>query len=386
MIETIAGKIDFLMKLTNTTNAALGRALNFDPSYISRIRAGKRGLPAKQPFIELAGAYFARRFTEEYQKKAILEEMGSDRPWPEDEPEGSSLLCAWLGAAPVPKGSVEHILKGMTDARPGGSGYSPKEGSKTEAELFYGNSGKRDAVARFLSALSCVKQPRSLFLYSDEDMAWLYEDAAFARSWAALLGNLLKSGWKIRIIHSVGRDLTEMWQGVTKWLPLYLAGTIEPFYYPRLRDGAMRRTLFIAEGHSAILSSSILGQADRPLNILLRDKTAVHTLEQEFSAFLSLCRPLMETARPAAPREAAPLIRLFLDTPGRALAARENDYILFFREKLGALIIKTNAPFLIFTIREERLSAAMEEYLHNLDSRRDTQTILAELEAYLGES
>ena len=39
----LAGKLDFLMKLTDTSNSALGRDLGFDPSYISRIRSGKRG-------------------------------------------------------------------------------------------------------------------------------------------------------------------------------------------------------------------------------------------------------------------------------------------------------------------------------------------------------
>ena len=37
----LASKLDFLMKLTDTSNSALGRDLGFDPSYISRIRSGK---------------------------------------------------------------------------------------------------------------------------------------------------------------------------------------------------------------------------------------------------------------------------------------------------------------------------------------------------------
>ena len=31
-------KLDILMKITDTKNSALGRALSFDPSYIGRIR------------------------------------------------------------------------------------------------------------------------------------------------------------------------------------------------------------------------------------------------------------------------------------------------------------------------------------------------------------
>ena len=51
-------KLDILMKITDTKNSALGRALSFDPSYIGRIRTGKRGIPKHMPFIEPAAAFF----------------------------------------------------------------------------------------------------------------------------------------------------------------------------------------------------------------------------------------------------------------------------------------------------------------------------------------
>ena len=51
---TFSEKLDLLMSLTGTSNSALGRALSYDPSYISRVRAGKRGLPRRQPFLQPA--------------------------------------------------------------------------------------------------------------------------------------------------------------------------------------------------------------------------------------------------------------------------------------------------------------------------------------------
>ena len=58
MGQGVSGKIDFLMRVTGTSNAQLARALSFDASYISRIRSGKRGLPPELPFIEPAAAFF----------------------------------------------------------------------------------------------------------------------------------------------------------------------------------------------------------------------------------------------------------------------------------------------------------------------------------------
>ena len=41
----LAEKLDYIMKLTNTKNSDLAKALDFDPSYVSRMRSGKRGIP-----------------------------------------------------------------------------------------------------------------------------------------------------------------------------------------------------------------------------------------------------------------------------------------------------------------------------------------------------
>ena len=67
---TLAEKLDFLMTLTATSNSTLGRALSYDASYISRVRAGKRGLPRRQPFVQPAAEYFARKIILPVQQNA----------------------------------------------------------------------------------------------------------------------------------------------------------------------------------------------------------------------------------------------------------------------------------------------------------------------------
>ena len=81
-VTNAAEKLDFLMKLTNSQNAALGRALRYDASYISRIRSGKRGLPSEEDFLRPAAAWLAARIREDYQKGAAAERLRLGRPWP----------------------------------------------------------------------------------------------------------------------------------------------------------------------------------------------------------------------------------------------------------------------------------------------------------------
>lgn len=383
-MTTAAGKLDFLMKLTSTQNAALGRALRYDASYISRIRSGKRKLPSKEDFLRPAAAWFAARIREEYQKAAAAGYMRLGRPWPEDEEAAAALLLAWLEGEDPGNDPAERMIAAMLSRRtkpelPDG-GYDAREGNGTEAVLFYGDAGKRDGVAAFLGELCEGKSPRRLLLFSDEDMAWLYEDPAFTRSWARMMEKLVAGGCRVRIIHSISRDENEMWEAVRKWIPIYLSGSVEPWYYPRLRDGIFRRTLFVAEGRMALVSGSVRGQTGEELVVLLRDPAAAAALEREFSAYLDLCRPLLEIVRSENGGELTRVLRAFLSLPGELRTARLDGAVVCVREDSGALVVKTEAPVTLFSLTEPRMVAAMGEFLRRTPGETDPSEVLAELE------
>ena len=76
------------------------------------------------------------------------------------------------------------------------------------------------------------KEPQTLLLFSDENMAWLYEDTAFAARWAELFAQVLARGNRVRIVHTVSRNMNEMLEAVTKWVPIYMTGAVEPYHYP----------------------------------------------------------------------------------------------------------------------------------------------------------
>ena len=161
------------------------------------------------------------------------------------------------------------------------------------ATYLYGNAGKRKAVEQFFLMILQEKEPQTLLLFSDENMAWLYEDTAFAARWAELFTQVLQRGNRVRIIHTVARNMNEMLEAVTKWVPIYMTGAVEPYCYPRLRDGLFQRTMFIAPNTAAIISSSVQQDTDGMLNLFLTDKAAIDALVTEYERYFALCRPLM---------------------------------------------------------------------------------------------
>ena len=384
MAESYAEKLDLIMRITGTGNAALGRALSFDPSYISRIRNGKRGLPTGQPFLAPAAAYLAGRVQNDYQKKLLAEAM-SLPAWPENRQEAEGALLAFLTSKPRTPSPLEEMLKGLAEAmrtQPAGRSYGAEPGTAIEAMTYYGAKGKRDGVFAFLTDLAGDGEPHELLLRSDEDMSWLVEDPSFARSWLGLMSSLIEHGSRIKIIHSISRDGSEMWEAVRSWLPLYLSGAIEPLYCPRLRDGICRRTIFIARDRQAFISHSVTGQQGNRLNLLLRDKSAVAALTEEFEAYARLCKPLMDIVRASSPKELSPVIRAYLEMKEPVCGARTPGAVLLCRDGVGALVVTTAEPFVAFSITEGRMVSALWNYLEGLPSG-STSAALAALEAWV---
>lgn len=294
-----AEKLNFLMNITATQNSMLAFAVSLDASHISRLRHGSRRLPKNESFVMPMAKYFARNITDSFQKKTLADVLHLKNGYPKDEELASDILYKWLLSNETESSTdVSTFLMGFSST--GKASQNSISDSKIEFSyeesknnFYYGNEGKREAVIRFLSNIVKEKEPQTLLLFSDEDMSWLNEDLEFARKWTSLLLKVLQMGNKIKIIHTISRNSDEMMEALTKWLPIYMTGAVQSYYYPKLRDGVFKRTMFIAPKTAAVISNSVKNDTSEMLNIYVDTPFAIASVETEFSRFMSMCRPLM---------------------------------------------------------------------------------------------
>ena len=291
-----AERLDILMELTGTTASALGKACALDPSHVSRLRRGSRPLPKKPAFFPALKSYFARRIQADYQKVTLAELMELER-WPEDETQAAKMIGLWLRGKER-SGNAEPILRTFTSPPPTPPKCKPLPypslDKKSPFTYYYGVEGKREAVMRLWSAVLRETAPQTLLLFSDEEMSWLYGDQEFAALWKQECIKVLLAGNRVRIIHATHRGIHEMLEGVAKWMPLYMTGLVEPYYYPKLRDDLFQRTLFIAPQTAALTSTSVDKKTSDMLHIFHEDSGALKALRQEYENLFALCRPLMQ--------------------------------------------------------------------------------------------
>lgn len=304
---TFAEKLDLLMNVTNTSNSMLARSISMDPSFISRLRRGVRTPARNVNYIRAMAEYFNRSCHAEYQKAALREAMKSSFiNQPQETCDMVELLNKWLKEEDkASTDSINEFLNDLghfqfkkTDPAAASDTHKPYSRAVSEVEEYYGTGGKQEVVLTFLSLVLQSKVPQTLLLYSDEDMGWLTENREFTLQWSNLLAQVMKNGHKIKIIHTVNRDFNEMLAAIREWVPLYMTGSIEPYYYPRIRDNLFRRTLFIAPDTAAVTSGSVGSGTKNAATFLFTNKNTVKALIEEYNDLLSRCRLLMRIFSP----------------------------------------------------------------------------------------
>ncbi|HHX50019.1 MAG TPA: transcriptional regulator [Clostridia bacterium] len=247
--------------------------------------------------------YFARHCTADYQRKALSDALNISMG-AVSAGELSLSIAKWLGEEEKHEAKgIGGFLNGPPEIKVNSriTGKLPEMEQKDksfklpqeEISVFYGLEGKRLATEYFLLEVLAQSNPQNLLLYSDEATDWMTADSKFAARWAQLMIGVLAKGTRIKIVHTVSRDLDEMLNAILQWMPLYMTGLIEPYYYPKKRDGLFKQTRFISPGVSAVIAGSIGNSIDYSVNWLIRNNDAIRAYTEEFNQYLNQCKPLM---------------------------------------------------------------------------------------------
>ena len=373
-------KLDYLMEITKTTNSSLALYASLDASYVSRLRRGDRKPAKNGSYIMPMAVYFSKHCNEEYQIKALSDIMKIKSSLLIDNESMTELIYEWLlikdDIDEYEKSSVGDLLNKISNFSYKQTSNTKNEekinsvqGNSIEPRVYYGVDGKREAVIQFLSIVINNKEPKTLLLFSDEDTEWLFDDLNFTEKWASLMTRVIMGGNKIKIIHTVSRDLDEMLSAINQWLPLYMTGKIEPYFYPKKRDGVFKRTLFIAPETAAVTSSSISSMTKNAANFVLREKNTIKALIGEFDDYLSLCRPLMQIFTRGDGEKYLASLSEFENEESNSIISTDTLSVLtmpvVLAEKMGKRLINGNTNYdellTYFLIRKRNF----EEMLHN---------------------
>lgn len=294
-------KLNRIINILDINNNMLADELNVDVSLISRWRTGNRLPSERNNHFELMCKYFYSKAVETSKLYDLIETLDqSVLNVNTDINNVIKIMKEWFNSRDeVDNTPLIHDFFNRIDF----FSYSDPNNSVTDEktisnypysinDVYYGNQGKREAITRLLTE-AIQLEPTTIYIFSDEEISWLTEDITFYFNWSKLLEKLLRKGHKIRILHTVYKSLNEILNAIEKWLPLYLSGNLEPYYYPKLQDGIFRHSMFIVEDTVALSSTSLVDKSDSCLNYYHTNKTNIINLKKTFDSLQQMCLPLM---------------------------------------------------------------------------------------------
>lgn len=297
-------KLEFLLDMTSTSNAQLARIINVDPSMISRLRKGRRGIPHDNSYIEAMADYFSKQLTKRYQLSALSEMLGCEELCHPVQPHLlRMILSEWLLSARYDEDNKARPLLKTFDRLPL---YHDKNGADNTAAgdvkwnnsklfVYYGNEGKRRAVCVFLQKILRYGTNCTIQVSSDESSEWIVENDDFAAKLSRMITALREKGCRCQRIAASASDINYSFDSIARWLPLMSSGSLESFHYPRMRDGLYRRTIIVVPDFGALVSTSVGHQRESGATFLTLEKATVNCYAKEFSDYLSVCKPMTKT-------------------------------------------------------------------------------------------
>lgn len=264
------------MRLTSTSNTALAKQMDVVPSYISKIRSGKRPVPKNESFLKKMCACFAPKLTGEKLadfSAVVGGSFSSDLRYTQLE----SLLTAWLSAdSPAAGASVFMML--------------PKNAILPATVAYTGEDGLREAFARMLSLLDECGEGTTVYLYSEYALSILLCEHSFFQMFRSTINSAVLRGVHLKIVNPTEKAPQHFINSADIFTPLMASGMVDAFFYPHFVDNLFQHTLFVISGKAAL---SGYGSSEDIGNMV----TTLHTSPDEvraqgavFERFLRQCK------------------------------------------------------------------------------------------------
>ena len=305
-------KLDILLRELDINISRIAAFLHYDPSYLSKIRTGRRNPAHQQQFVEKVCEYVIANYKDEQNRKKVVyliqcneDELADSssyrrklREWFNSSmPDGGDYVSAFLRK--VDSFNLDDYIRAIH--------FDSFKVPKVPFQLpvsrhYYGLKEMREGELDFLKHTVLSKSMKPLYICSDMPVEDMAADEDFAKKYMFGLAMVLKKGLHIHIIHDVERPMKDMMLGLENWVPLYMTGQISPYYLKGVQNHVYSH-LHYCSGQVAMTGDCISGHHDLAHYYLTSRKEEVSISQKNMEFLLKKAHPLMDIYREERKKE-----------------------------------------------------------------------------------
>ena len=305
-------KLDILLRELDINISRIAAFLHYDPSYLSKIRTGRRNPAHQQQFVEKVCEYVIANYKDEQDRKKVVYLIQCNEDELADSSSYRRKLREWFNSS-MPDG-VDYVsaflrkvdsfnLDDYIRAIHFDSFKVPKVPFQLPVSRhYYGLKEMREGELDFLKHTVLSKSMKPLYICSDMPVEDMAADEDFAKKYMFGLAMVLKKGLHIHIIHDVERPMKDMMLGLENWVPLYMTGQISPYYLKGVQNHVYSH-LHYCSGQVAMTGDCISGHHDLAPYYLTSRKEEVSISQKNMEFLLKKAHPLMDIYREERKKE-----------------------------------------------------------------------------------
>lgn len=298
--------LNTLFTVLSINISELAKFLNYDASYISRIKKGERQPANLELFADNTALFIVKKYANEADRLTLSHLFGCPPDYLQDEKNYLSLLEKWLQTQNKHRSkevqSLTHFLQKLDEFNlddyirvihfdelkiPTAPFQFP--GSKN----YFGLQEMMNSELDFLKATILSKSQEDVIMYSDMPMEEMAKNEDFPKKWMFGMACMLKKGLHLHQIHNINRPFEEMMLGLESWIPMYMTGQISPYY---LKENTAQTFLHLLKvsGAAALQGEAIQEHHDQGRYYLTKHRTELAYYRKLANFLLKKASPLME--------------------------------------------------------------------------------------------
>ena len=234
----VVNNLNILINTFNINASTLSKYLNYDASYLSRIKNNTRIPSNKEEFIDSLTNFILKKYNNEKYNLILKDLIGNEINFDN--------IRIWLLTNKVNEtNEVNTFLNKLDEFDLNDFIKSIKFDElkvpsipfyKAKTKSYYGIEEMKKGELDFFKATVLSKSKEDIFMCSDMPMEDMAKDIEFGKKWMFGIALSLKKGLHLNIIHNLDRPFNEMMLGLESWIPLYMTGQVSPYYFKNINN------------------------------------------------------------------------------------------------------------------------------------------------------
>lgn len=306
-LDSFSNKFNELMKIVNISNIQLSKAIDTDPSLISRVRSGDRIPKSNSQIVELIASYFSKRNYTLTQKNSLahllstdlklIEKMTSNDLYDElmtfffkeenyfEEKEKVDKFIQRFDMYKIMSNEGEFSLSNIWF----------NDGIKVESDSYYGTEGIKNSTLRLFKRVLKSKEKHTIYIYMNYTFTWLNEDLVYYQKWIYMLRKMAFEGHKLIIIHDLDRKINAIFNSLQIWFPLYLTGLVDTYFLPKQKGVDYVSNFLVADNIASIIPLHINNTQECSEYIYSESRRRNSFMVNQIRKLVEISSPLMQT-------------------------------------------------------------------------------------------